>query len=177
MIDDALATGESLLWTGKPSHAVAAREYGQRIAFLALALIVSVGVRQLPPTSTAAANAATAACLVLLAVAAGLIAALYLEVAGIEYDITNQRLRRWGGVLSRRMEEIELYRVRETSLIAPWFQRLAGVSSVVVAFTDSDGHATMLLAAIPDADDVRNLLRTAVEASRSAHQVRAFESE
>ena len=53
-----------------------------------------------------------------------------------------------------------------TSLIEPWFQRLVGVSSVVVAYTDSDGHASMLIAAIPNADQVRNTSRTAVEASR-----------
>lgn len=176
MVDDPLADGEQLLWTGQPAHVVAAREYGQRLAFLGVALIVAVGLRAISNGSPLDSTA-TAAAAVLLLVAALSIVAMYMEVNAIEYDITTLRLRRWGGVLSRRMEEIELFRVRETSLIEPWFQRLVGVSSVVVAYTDSDGHASMLIAAIPNADQVRNTLRTAVEASRQQHQVRAFESE
>ncbi len=176
MVDDPLAAGEKLLWTGRPSHAVAAREYGQRLGFLGLALIVAVGLRHITHGSALDATANIAA-VVLLLVAALSIVTMYLEVNAIEYDITTLRLRRWGGVLSRRMEEIELFRVRETALEEPWFERAAGVSSIVVAYTDSDGHTSMLIAAIPDADQVRNTLRSAVEACRKQNNVRALEIE
>ena len=42
------------------------------------------------------------------------------------YELTSQRLRKKWGLLSRRGEEVELYRVEDTNPTAPLLYRLAG---------------------------------------------------
>ena len=92
-----------------------------------------------------------------------------------EYELTSQRLVFRSGVFNRKTEEIELYRVRDSSLDEPLLLRLFGTGNIVLYATDSSA-ATFVLRAVKAAADVRQKLRAAVEAARDQKRVRSIEA-
>jgi uncharacterized membrane protein YdbT with pleckstrin-like domain len=79
------------------------------------------------------------------------------------------------GVFNRKTEEIELYRVRDSSLDEPLLLRLFGAGNVVVYAIDSSAP-TIVLRGVRAAADVRQKLRAAVEAVREQKRVRSIEA-
>lgn len=99
----------------------------------------------------------------------------WIETSLNEYELTSQRLAFHSGVFNRSTEEIELYRVRDTSLDEPLLLRLFGAGNVVVFATDSS-TPTLVLRAVKGASEVRQKLRAAVEAVREQKRVRSLET-
>ena len=112
--------------------------------------------------------------LVLAPVSLILIIWKYLEVKNQVYELTNQRLKMHSGVLSKKIEEIELYRVRDTQFEQPFFLRLFGLGNVILFTTDSTSP-DIILPAIPNAQGVREQIRNAVEETRDSKRVRVSE--
>ncbi len=112
--------------------------------------------------------------LVLAPVSLILIIWKYLEVKNQVYELTNQRLKMHSGVLSKKIEEIELYRVRDTQFEQPFFLRLFGLGNVILFTTDSTSPE-IILPAIPNAQGVREQIRNAVEETRDSKRVRVSE--
>jgi uncharacterized membrane protein YdbT with pleckstrin-like domain len=99
--------------------------------------------------------------------------ARYVRVSRHTYVLTAQRLREESGILFRRTEELELYRVKDVSIEQPFLQRLVGCGRVVLETTDrSTPH--IVLEAIPDPLAVADLIRDHVERCRVAKGVREF---
>src|SRR5215204_1645093 len=44
----------------------------------------------------------------------------YVALKFVEYEITSERIKTIRGILSKRTDELELYRVKDTSLIEPF---------------------------------------------------------
>jgi uncharacterized membrane protein YdbT with pleckstrin-like domain len=80
------------------------------------------------------------------------------------------------GVLSKRVDEVELYRVKDTRFDQPFLQRLFGLGNVVLISNDATTPTTVIRG-IPDAKAVREKLRTLVEARRDEKRVRVAEVE
>ncbi len=99
----------------------------------------------------------------------------WIETRLNEYELTSQRLAFRSGVFNRSTEEIELYRVRDTSLDEPLLLRLFGAGNVVVFATDSS-TPTLVLRAVKGASEVRQKLRAAVEEVREQKRVRSLET-
>ena len=99
----------------------------------------------------------------------------WIDTRLTEYELTSQRLVFRSGVFNRRTEEIELYRVRDSTLDEPLFLRLFGTGNIVLYATDSSA-ATFVLRAVKAAADVRQKLRAAVEAARDQKRVRSIEA-
>jgi len=112
--------------------------------------------------------------LVLAPVSLILIIWKYLEVKNQVYELTNQRLKMHSGVLSKKIEELELYRVRDTQFEQPFFLRLFGLGNVILLTTDSTSPE-IILPAIPNAQGVREQIRNAVEETRDSKRVRVSE--
>ena len=111
-------------------------------------------------------------CVALVPVA---IAGVYAwSVQSIRYELTNERLRKTWGILTRRGEEVELYRVEDTNPTAPLLYRLYGRGNVEVLSTDRTADS-LTLRAIKDHETVRNTLRDRVETMRRAKGVRLVE--
>lgn len=89
----------------------------------------------------------------------------YLEVRCRVYELTSERLRVSRGVLSKRIDELELYRVKDISVDRPFWLRLFGLGSLVL---DTSDHTTpqVVIAALPDYDALRARLRERVETRR-----------
>lgn len=95
----------------------------------------------------------------------------WLEVKCRVYEITTQRLRMFEGVLNQDIDEVELYRVKDTRILRPFWLRLFGLGNVQLETSDRT-HPSPVLAAIKDAVEVREQLRRHVETLRDEKRVR-----
>ena len=141
---------ENLLWSGTPSQVT------NMGAFVLWGLL--------------------ACTLVLAPVAFFVILWKYLVVKNRVYELTNQRLKMHSGVLSKKTEQLELYRVRDTQFDQPFFLRLFGLGNVILFTTDTTSPE-IIVPAIPGAQAVREQIRCAVEETRDMKRVRVAELE
>ena len=98
----------------------------------------------------------------------------FLTTKFTEYEITSERLRITKGVLSKRMDETELYRVKDTSIDQPFFLRLFKLANLELSSSDSSTpHVTLF--AIADARVTRENLRGCIEKMRIKRGVREID--
>jgi membrane protein YdbS with pleckstrin-like domain len=100
----------------------------------------------------------------------------WLQIKCVRYQLTSERLRLRTGVLSRKTDEVELYRVKDYVLIEPLSLRLFGLSNISLTTTD-DANPQVLLHAVPEGDSLRDQLRKYVEICRQRKGVRITEFE
>ena len=87
-----------------------------------------------------------------------------------KYALTTQRLTVDTGLLGKRSDSIELFRVKDVAVKKSVLQRGRGVGDVVVYSTDQS-DPTMRLEAIPKPDEVAALIRQSVYAARQDNRV------
>jgi uncharacterized membrane protein YdbT with pleckstrin-like domain len=104
-----------------------------------------------------------------------LVATLVL-VKATRYEITNERIRLRRGILTKRTDELELYRATDTSLIEPLSLRLVGLGTIEVRTNDAS-TPVLYLQAIHGARRVREDLRRYIEECRDKKRVRVTEFE
>ena len=97
----------------------------------------------------------------------GIAALRVIRIKAIHYHLTSQRLRITSGILSRRIVEIELFRVRDLSFEQRFIQRLLSIGTVKAISTDEDAEE-IFLSGIKDAMKVKENLRKFVMESRKA---------
>ncbi len=100
----------------------------------------------------------------------------YLQNRYRIYEVTTQRIKMITGVFSRATEEVELYRVRDYRLEEPFWTRLFGLGNIVVSTTDNTNQV-VVIEAIPNANELRDQIRTHVEICREKKHVRIMEVE
>src|SRR4051812_10579812 len=61
----------------------------------------------------------------------------WIENRNRVYEITTQRIRITTGVFTKRTDELELYRVRDTSLVEPFLYRMFGAGNIQVVTADA----------------------------------------
>jgi len=98
----------------------------------------------------------------------------YLSRLNKRYTLTTERLILTSGIFSRRVDEIELFRVKDVTLKQSFFQRLVGYGTVVVS--SSDMSDTFILDHLPKANLKREQLRRQVMLCREAKDVRTIVS-
>lgn len=112
--------------------------------------------------------------LIWLVVPAFVAAWRFAEQLCIRYTLSNERLTIASGVFSKRIEEVELYRVKDTRLEAPFLLRIFGLAHVVL-FTSDRSQNVAQLHAVADAELLRNQIRGLVEKRREAKGVRELD--
>ncbi|ENO7355071.1 PH domain-containing protein [Klebsiella pneumoniae] len=95
----------------------------------------------------------------------------YLVVHCIRYEITTERIRFYRGVLNRKMDETELYRVRDYSIRRPLYLLIFRLAILHVD-TQDIRQRTINMVGIRNAENVLSVLREQVEASRTRKGVR-----
>ena len=97
----------------------------------------------------------------------------WLTIRCMRYDVTNQRFRIVQGVLSRRTDELELYRIKDTTLVQPFWLRIFSRANIAMAISDMS-TPLVSIKAIPfqDAKQLRETLRSHVEQLRERKRVR-----
>lgn len=95
----------------------------------------------------------------------------YFSTSSEQFEITSERIRMRSGVFSRRLEEMELCRVKDSSLEQPFLFRLVGLSNIVIKTSDAT-TPRIEIPAISDAQKVREELPISVEQMRDRKGVR-----
>ena len=83
----------------------------------------------------------------------------YLSI-GVRYELTNQRVRLIRGLLGRNYHEIELVRVRDTSVTQHMGERALNVGDVTIMSTDPS-HPEFTLHNVKNPMEVREMIRKA----------------
>lgn len=152
---------ETSLWKGSSSQWLNLGSY-------AAALVVAVGIviggitLAFPP--------------VFAALAAPLLFAIwkFLVVRMRVYELSCERLRITSGVINQHIDEIELYRVKDTLVLRPWWMRLTGLASIALETSDRT-LPKLVIPAISDGMKMRETLRKQVEIQRDKKRVREMD--
>ena len=95
----------------------------------------------------------------------------WLQVKCHKFEITTERIRTSEGIFSRRTEELELYRVKDASIVEPFWLRLFSLGNVVLTTSDK-AHPIFVIPAVPKVRELREELRTHIERMRDKKGVR-----
>lgn len=100
----------------------------------------------------------------------------WLVVRNIRYELTTERVRLRDGVLNKRLDEVELYRVRDYRLEQPFYLRIFSLGHITIRTTDSS-NPVIVLRAIKNSEQVLEVVRRHVEDCRARKNVRALDME
>ena len=92
------------------------------------------------------------------------------------YTLTSERLLIAHGILNRREENLELYRVRDYAVEQPLSLRVMGLGNLKMLTVDPM-TPNVSIHAIPDVEKVREALRSGVEAARDRKRVRQLDTD
>jgi uncharacterized membrane protein YdbT with pleckstrin-like domain len=150
---------ETILWKGSSSQWLNA---GHFLATLVVAGAIVAGGVVFPPAFIA------------LVLPLGYMLWRYLLVRTRLYELTSERVRVTWGVVNQNMDDIELYRVKDTQLQRPWWMRLTGLASVKLETSDRS-MPELMVPAVRGGLAFRELLRKQVEIQRDRKRVREMD--
>ena len=90
---------------------------------------------------------------------------VYLKTRFTIYELSTERFIEKTGVLSQKIQEIELYRVRDYTIHKPFIMRLFGLGNLTLVTSDKSSPR-IHLKAISNVENVRDMFRKQVEESR-----------
>ena len=88
--------------------------------------------------------------------------------------ITDQRLIEEKGVLSKRTDELEFYRVKDIRLEQPLLLRMVSLSNIILITSDKS-NSVIKIPAVPNGKKLREELRVVVEKRRDIKGVREYD--
>lgn len=100
----------------------------------------------------------------------------YLLVRTQVFELTSERLRITKGVINQKVDEIELYRVKDTLMVRTWWMRLTGLASIEMQTSDRS-LPELVIPAIHGGTEMREILRKQVELIRDRKRVREMDFE
>ena len=98
----------------------------------------------------------------------------YLNVKNTKITITDQRIKVHQGIFTKRINDLELFRIRDISYESPFIFGLFGLASVYVISTDLTSRV-LKIEAIYNAQAVYEEIRKHVEGQRRNNNVRIVE--
>ena len=154
---------ETLVWRGTPSNWT---NFGTYFFCLLLAAGVVAGYYFVTPPQP----------LILLGLAVPVLWMLvsWIAIRCHRYEITSERVKITTGLLSRRTNELELYRVRDYSVEEPFWLRLVGCGNIELLTADRTSPS-FKLRAVPHAATLKDQIRTHTERMRQRRGVRDIE--
>jgi uncharacterized membrane protein YdbT with pleckstrin-like domain len=150
---------ENSLWQGSPSQWL---NLGKFAGSAVLAAGIIVGGFWFPPALAA------------LVLPLGYAIWSYLVVRNEKFELTTERLRVSTGVINHHIDEIELYRVKDTLMMRPWWMRMTGLTSVSLETSDRS-MPKLVIPAIYGGLEMREILRKQVELQRDKKRVREMD--
>ena len=90
------------------------------------------------------------------------------------FEVTSQRIRVTSGIFSKTSQEMELYRIKDITLVEPFLQRLFKCGNLILT-TNDVSTPTLAIEAVPGIEKLREELRNAVEVCRDHKRVRLNE--
>lgn len=153
-------TIEEIVWEGSQSQVL---NFGTFIAaFLVCAVIAVVSFILFP--------------LLIVLTAVPVIYAFYkmLIIRSNKYKITTERIFFTTGILSKKTEALELYRVKDMDVMEPFTLRMFKLGNIEIDSAD-ESTPKFHLQAIPDPQNLMNKIRTNVEKRRDLKGVRGLD--
>ena len=88
----------------------------------------------------------------------------------ISYEISSEEIRMDSGILNRRHDFLELYRVKDYAVDQPFLYRLFGLGYLTL-YTSDRTDPVFILKAIPNPEEKYRIIRDLVEQNRKAKHV------
>lgn len=98
----------------------------------------------------------------------------WIELSFNQYELTTERFRQKTGVFNRVTQELELYRIKDTELHEPLFQRIFGLGAITMHTSDKT-TPIIHISGINAPEKVRQHIRDNVELVRKRRGVREFD--
>jgi uncharacterized membrane protein YdbT with pleckstrin-like domain len=157
-IVQSVGVSEEVLWKGSPSQVLNLGKY--LLALLLAGVIFVVGL-------------VTAQIYLWAALIIPVVWAIWicLQTRSIRTELTSERIRLEQGILNRKLDDVELYRVKDTSMERPFWYRLFGLSTLIIETSDLS-QPRIEIKAVHDGDNLRESLRKQVELLRDKKRVR-----
>jgi membrane protein YdbS with pleckstrin-like domain len=112
-------------------------------------------------------------CIVMLVYPLLVLAYRVFETAQTHIVIDDARLTWQGGILTRRVASVELYRIQNVEARSDWWERFFGFGTLVIESSDVN-HPVWILPGMPGVEGLRDALTEYVVAVRNTMGVREF---
>lgn len=100
----------------------------------------------------------------------------FVENISTSYELTTQRLIIRTGIFLKRVDEIELFRVKDVRVDFSLVNQLTGIGRITLRSSDPSSQGQdFVLRDVPDARHRRETLRTLVDQARQRRRVREFD--
>ena len=150
------SVSEEILWKGSPSQVL---NLGKYAVALGLAVGIGVGGIFFQPAWIA------------LVLPLGWALWIFVETRATRHELTTERIRLCAGVFNQQMDDVELYRVKDTSMERPFWYRVFGLSTLIIETSDRS-QPRIEIKAVHRGDELRETLRKQVEFWRDKKRVR-----
>jgi uncharacterized membrane protein YdbT with pleckstrin-like domain len=101
----------------------------------------------------------------------------WLGALSTRYRVTSRRIVIEQGLLSKRLEQVDLYRISDYTVERPFVQRLMGTGNLLLKTIDRSTPQVNLLGLKTDLVALYEKLREATEADKRRHAVRVLDTE
>lgn len=98
----------------------------------------------------------------------------FLKLRCHSFVLSNERLGVASGVLNQHLDELELYRVKDVLMVRSWWMRLTGLATLTLVTSDRT-TPVLVIPAVANGVELRELLRTFVEQQREKKRVRELD--
>ena len=163
---------ENEIWKGNPSQLLNLGHYIGWAIFLLISFVVAIAATKAIPDSSK--GAVWSAFCVLVFICALQSFLRVLKIKSTRYEIATQRVRVIRGIFSKDIQEIELFRVKDTSAHQTLFLRIFSLGNVKIMSGDAT-NPLILLQAVPKAMQLREQLRQEVLSLRQKFGVRELD--
>jgi uncharacterized membrane protein YdbT with pleckstrin-like domain len=102
---------------------------------------------------------------------------LWFKSLGTRYRITTRRIVIETGVLSKKLEQVDLYRISDYTAERPLGQRIMGTGNLVLQTYDKTTPTVVIAGIKTDVVTLYEKLRTATEAEKERRRVRVVDYE
>lgn len=152
---------EEVLWKGSPSQVL---NLGKYLLALILAAGIGTGGIFFPPVWIG------------LVLPLGWALWIFVETRATRHELTTERIRLCEGVFNQKMDDVELYRVKDTSMERPFWYRVFGLSTLIIETSDRS-QPRIEIKAVHHGEELRETLRKQVEFWRDKKRVREVDFE
>lgn len=145
---------------------------GSFAGWMTLLLCISPALGLLAPSDTSFLG------VTLYAASAGLVIILLRWIANISatYELSTQRLLLRTGIIFKRIDEIELFRVKDVRVDFSLINQITGIGMITLRTSDATSQRTEFrMRDIPRARQIRETIRAMVEQARYRRRVREFD--
>jgi uncharacterized membrane protein YdbT with pleckstrin-like domain len=107
------------------------------------------------------------------------LAAIYFFVRSrqVHYKVTTQRVLLENGIFSKRMEQLDLYRITDYVVDRPMMQRMVGTGNITLETVDKTTREVVLRGLPTDVVKLYERLRAATEAEKARRGVKLVDYE